>query len=69
MSRQRFACFSLPAVEIIGAKYRMSAGIFIQTWFAIGLITFPGMSYLIRNHIHLQLLAASLTVLLWAIYL
>ena len=42
-------------MELMGAKYRTTAGIFYQGWFAAGYMTLALVAYFVRNHAHLQL--------------
>ena len=42
-------------METMGAKYRTTAGIFYQGWFAAGYMLLALVAYFVRNHAHLQL--------------
>ena len=47
----------------------MAAGILLMAWFAFGFTLLPWMSYLIRDHIKLQLVCSTLPVILWLFFL
>jgi len=51
-------------MEIIGPKYRVSTGIMVQLWFAVGLMILPLAAYFVRDHVHLQWLMAMTPVLM-----
>ena len=42
-------------MEIIGPSARMETGVFVQGWFALGIMTLSGFSYAIRDFVKLQL--------------
>ena len=44
-----------PGMETIGAKWRMEMGIFVQVWFALGIIIISGIAYFVRDFVKLQL--------------
>ncbi|KAK2176140.1 hypothetical protein NP493_680g00020 [Ridgeia piscesae] len=52
------------SMEIIGPKYRVSTGIMVQLWFAVGLMILPLAAYFVRDHVHLQWLMAMTPVLM-----
>ncbi|KAK2148388.1 hypothetical protein LSH36_500g01016 [Paralvinella palmiformis] len=60
-----FMTLFIMCMEMIGPQYRLTTGVFIQGWFAMGLMTLPAMSYLVRDHIKLQLICALSPVILW----
>ncbi|KAK2148387.1 hypothetical protein LSH36_500g01035 [Paralvinella palmiformis] len=60
-----FTTVFIMCVEMAGPRFRLSLGVFIQAWFAVGLMTMPAMSYFVRNHIHLQLICALVPIIPW----
>ncbi|PAA53956.1 hypothetical protein BOX15_Mlig011217g1 [Macrostomum lignano] len=55
------------SMEIIGPKYRMQPGIFVQGFFAAGFILIACLAYFIRNHVTLQIVVA-LQPLIFVLY-
>ena len=55
MTHSHFKVYSFSGLETIGAKWRMETGIFVQTWFALGIIIISGLAYFVRDFIKLQL--------------
>ena len=55
-----------PAVmEMIGPSRRMAAGIFVQGWYAFGIMILSGIAYAVRNQRKLQcMLSLPVAVLL-----
>lgn len=51
-----YGCCFIIAMEIIGPKYRMGAGFLLHIVFSFGLILLAGVSYLIRDWSHLELM-------------
>ncbi|XP_074656215.1 organic cation transporter protein-like [Tubulanus polymorphus] len=54
-------------MEMMGPKYRMGMGIFVQGYFACGFMLLPGIAYFVRNHIMLQL-SISIPFILLLVY-
>ncbi len=45
-------------MEIIGPKYRMDTGIWVQGWFATGIMVLSGLAYATRDFRNLQIIIA-----------
>ena len=43
-------------MEMIGPSYRMETGIFVQGWFALGIMSLSGIAYFVRDMTSLQLI-------------
>ena len=49
---------SISGMEIIGPKWRMETGIFVQGWFALGIIIISWVAYGVRDYFEFQLIMA-----------
>ncbi|XP_064652869.1 organic cation transporter protein-like isoform X2 [Lineus longissimus] len=51
-------------MEMIGPKYRVILGVFVQGWFALGFMLVSGLGYAVRDHVMLQVCCSVPTILL-----
>ncbi len=55
-------------MEIIGPSRRMAAGVFVQAWLSVGIMTLPGIAYTIRDQRKLQCILALPVSILFIYY-
>jgi len=56
------------SMEMIGPSYRMEGGIWVQGWFAIGIMTIPVFSYFVRDMFWLQIIIGTIPAVFVSYY-
>lgn len=55
---------SILGMEVIGPHYRMKTGIFMQSWFALGIMSVSGIAWFVRDSKTLQIILSGVTLCL-----